>query len=382
MSETSLYIGLMSGTSLDGVDAVLARFDPRGRPSILSRCSIDFPVSLRNELLSLNVTGNDELDRGARAANSLAELYAQSVHNVLAQANISAPEISALGAHGQTVRHRPDLGYTIQLNAPARLAELTGITVIADFRSRDVAAGGQGAPLVPMFHAGVFPAPHTRVVLNLGGIANITILRPNQPPQGFDTGPANVLMDMWCAQHTGRTFDQDGAWGASGEPDTRLLKHLIESEPWFSLPAPKSTGRDLFNRHWLDQRLAQFFAENQTPENSSASNLTIPTIQNIQATLRCLTTETVAQCIRSEASDLEELLVCGGGARNAALMTELQKMMPCPVKTTDSEGIGTQDVEALAFAWLAWAYQHGVPASHSAVTGARGPRILGACWPA
>jgi len=382
LSETSLYIGLMSGTSLDGVDAVLACFDPQGRPTILSRSALDFPVSLRTELLSLNASGENELERSALAANALAELYALAVQNVLAQAGVSASEVCALGAHGQTVRHRPELGYTIQLNAPARLAELTRISVIADFRSRDIAAGGQGAPLVPMFHAGVFPAPYTRVILNLGGIANITILRPRQPPQGFDTGPANVLMDMWCARHTGHTFDQEGAWGALGEPDAQLLAHLLESEPWFALPAPKSTGRDLFNRAWLDKRLSDFFITNQSPESSSPETLTTREKQNVQATLRRLTTETVARCIRSQASDVQELLVCGGGARNAALMNELQHIMHCPVRTTDNEGIGTQDVEALAFAWLAWAHQHGVPASHPAVTGARGPRILGAYWPA
>ena len=372
----------MSGTSLDGVDAVLARFDQQGRPLILSHAAVDFPPSLRTEFLSLNAAGNDELERAARAANELVDLYAQAVQEVLAQTKIASSEVAALGAHGQTVRHRPERGYTIQLNAPARLAELTGISVIADFRSRDVAAGGQGAPLVPIFHAGVFSAPHTRVVLNLGGIANITILRPQHPPQGFDTGPANVLMDMWCAQHTGHAFDRDGAWGASGEPDLKLLAYLIDSEPWFSLAAPKSTGRDLFNRSWLDKRLAQFFSENQTSENSGSKNFDARTALNIQATLRNLTAHTVAQCILNEASDTKELLVCGGGARNLALMAELQKLMPCPVRTTDSEGIGTQDVEALAFAWLAWAYQHGVPAGHPSVTGARGPRILGACWPA
>lgn len=377
MAAPTLFIGLMSGTSLDGIDAVLARFDSQGRPTLLSRSSIDFPAALQAELLALNASGVDELGRAAIAANTLAALYAQAVAQALALADISPKKVAAIGAHGQTVRHRPDLGYTIQLNAPALLAELTGISVIADFRSRDVAAGGQGAPLVPIFHAGVFSAPHTRVILNLGGIANITVLRPRQHPFGFDTGPANVLMDMWCAQHTGRSFDQDGAWGNAGEPDRDLLSVLLGSEPWFAQPAPKSTGRDLFNRNWLEKRLTQFGIDSH-----KSDALTDSEKQNIQATLRLLTAETVAQCIRTYASEVQEVLVCGGGARNKALMHDLQKIMPCPVQTTECEGIATQDVEALAFAWLAWAHQHGVAAGNPAVTGAVGQRILGACWPA
>ena len=377
MAATSLYIGLMSGTSLDGVDAVLASFDLHGRPTLLSRSSIDFPPALQAELLALNASGLDELGRAALAANTLVKLYAKAVEHTLALAGVTPKQVSALGAHGQTVRHRPDLGYTIQLNAPALLAELTGISVIADFRSRDVAAGGQGAPLVPIFHAGVFSAPHTRVIVNLGGIANITVLRPQQSPFGFDTGPANVLMDMWCTQHTGRNFDQDGAWGAAGEPDRDLLSTLLDSESWFAQPAPKSTGRDLFNRAWLENRLTQFGIDTHQPDT-----LTDATKQNIQATLRLLTAETVAQCLRTYASDVQEVLVCGGGARNTALMLDLQKLIPCPVRTTQTVGIDTQDVEALAFAWLAWAHQQGVAAGNPAVTGAAGQRILGACWPA
>ena len=367
----------MSGTSLDGIDAVLARFDHAGHPTLLARSATPFPSALQAELLALNETGSDELERAALAANSLARLYAQVVQEVLLKAGVTPKQVSALGAHGQTVRHQPDRGFTIQLNAPALLAELTGISVIADFRSRDVAAGGQGAPLVPIFHAGIFPAPHTRVILNLGGIANITILRPNQPPIGFDTGPANVLMDMWCAQHTGCRFDQDGVWGAAGEPDGDFLSALIDSEPWFAQSAPKSTGRDLFNRAWLENRLTQFGIDTHQPDT-----LTDATKQNIQATLRLLTAETVAQCLRTYASDVQEVLVCGGGARNTALMLDLQKLIPCPVRTTQTVGIDTQDVEALAFAWLAWAHQHGVAAGNPAVTGAAGQRILGACWPA
>lgn len=352
---------------MDGVDAVLADFDQDGRPTQLARTTVALPSPLQNELLALNQSGHDELARAALASQSLATLYAQAVSELLGQANIVSKDVIAIGAHGQTVRHRPELGYTIQLNAPAQLAELTGIAVIADFRSRDVAAGGQGAPLVPLFHAGVFSAPHTRVILNLGGIANITILRPHQAPIGFDTGPANVLMDMWCHQHTGQAFDQNGDWGAAGKPNAALLDVLIHSEPWFDLAPPKSTGRDLFNRAWLEQRLIQCDALEP---------------QDVQATLRQLTVASVAQCVRTSAKDITDMLVCGGGARNAALMVQLEQALGCPVVPTDVAGIDTQDVEALAFAWLAWAHHHGVCASDPSVTGARGARRLGALWPA
>lgn len=372
----SFYIGLMSGTSLDGVDAVLASFDPQGKPTVQARACELFPEALRAEFLALNHTdGLNELARSALAANTLADLYARAVDAVLKKSRLPAARIQAIGAHGQTVRHQPAQGFTIQLNAPARLAERTGISVIADFRSRDVAAGGQGAPLVPMFHAGVFSCAQPRVVLNLGGIANITILRPDTDPIGFDTGPANVLMDLWCQLHTGASYDADGAWGATGRSHPGLCQHMIESEPWFNLPAPKSTGRDLFHQMWLEQRLQYIAVQPSTDEQ-----LLRPV--DIQATLRTLTTQSVALAIRRYAPDAADVLVCGGGARNAALMQELESALGCPVQATDAAGIDTQDVEALAFAWLAWAHQRGIAASNPSVTGAKGARILGATWPA
>jgi len=364
----------MSGTSLDGVDAVLANFDALGKPTVIARAASAFDPALRKTLFSLNTSGPDELARAALAANSLVALYAKLVTQTLEQAKLSSSQISAIGAHGQTVRHQPSLGYTIQLNAPALLAERTGIAVVADFRSRDVAAGGQGAPLVPVFHAGIFSTHYTRVILNLGGIANITILRPGADLLGFDTGPANALMDSWCQLHTQQSFDIDGAWGAQGLVNQALLDRLNNAEPWLKLPPPKSTGRDLFNLKWLEPRLQYCLGRLETGQRL--------TPQDVQATLCAFTAATAAQAINTYAPDAQEVLLCGGGANNSALRKDLQAALPCAVTTTDSAGVGIQDVEALAFAWLAWAHQHGVAAGNPKVTGARCARILGATWPA
>jgi anhydro-N-acetylmuramic acid kinase len=367
--DAQLYIGLMSGTSVDGVDGVLVRLGDGQAPAVLASANLPMPADLRRELLALNQSGDDELARGALAANGLARLYAQAIAALLQQAGIPASDVAAIGAHGQTVRHRPELGYTVQLNAPALLAELTGIDVVADFRSRDVAAGGQGAPLVPPFHAAIFGAPQGRAVLNLGGIANVTLLEPGKPPRGFDTGPANVLLDGWCQRHLGLPYDADGRWAATGQVLAPLLEQLISSEPWFALPPPKSTGRDLFNLQWLDDRLAAFDGPKPAP-------------QDVQATLQRLTARTVANAIDASAAATQEVLVCGGGARNPGLMRELAYCLQRPVHPTDALGVPAQEVEALAFAWLAQAFVQRRPAGVPAVTGARGPRILGALYPA
>lgn len=366
---SQLYIGLMSGTSVDGVDGVLVRLHDGQAPAVLASASLPMPADLRREFLALNQSGDDELARAALAANGLARLYAQAVATLLRQAGVPAGHVAAIGAHGQTVRHRPDLGYTVQLNAPALLAELAGIDVVADFRNRDVAAGGQGAPLVPPFHAAIFGAPQGRAVLNLGGIANVTLLEPGQAPRGFDTGPANVLLDGWCQRHLGQPYDADGRWAATGQILAPLLEQLIASEPWFALPPPKSTGRDLFNMQWLDERLAAFGGPEPAP-------------QDVQATLQRLTARTVADAVDASAAGTQEVFVCGGGARNPGLMRELAYCLQRPVRATDALGVPAQEVEALAFAWLAQAFVQRRPAGLPAVTGARGPRILGALYPA
>lgn len=368
MSST-LFVGLMSGTSTDGVDAVLADFAHPQRPAILAAASLPMPDALRAEFLSLNIAGHDELARAALAANALAELYSSATQDVLAQAAVTPDRICAIGAHGQTVRHDPAAGYTVQINAPALLAERTGIDVIADFRSRDVAAGGQGAPLVPAFHHAMFAGPKPRAVLNLGGIANVTLLGNPDQVRGFDTGPANVLLDMWIHASTGQAFDAGGAWAGSGQANSPLLQFLLDSEPWFELPPPKSTGRDLFNWEWLTQRLA------------AHGDTTLPAC-DIQATLQQLTAVTIARAIARHAPETRDVLVCGGGAFNDGLMRDLREALPCPLRSTTELGVPVQQVEALAFAWLARAHVAGYRAGLPSVTGARHATILGCRYPA
>lgn len=377
-------IGLMSGTSLDAIDGVLAKFSSSGtHPQTLAQASVALPAALREQLLALNTPGDDELHRAAQAAIALADLSAQVVEALLQAApQISRHDITAIGSHGQTVRHQPQAGYTLQLNAPARLAEKTGIAVVADFRSRDVAAGGQGAPLVPAFHQAVFGGDVLRVVLNLGGIANISVLPPGVATPGvatpgtvtgFDTGPANVLLDLWCARHTSQPYDAGGRFAASGRVQHPLLDFLLASEPWLQLPPPKSTGRDLFHADWLDSRLQDFTA---------GSNATLSPA-DVQATLVAFTARTVADAVHRHAGERGELYVCGGGAANPVLMQALASCLPgFAAQPTDVLGVPAQQVEALAFAWLAHAHVQGLPGNLPAVTGARGPRILGAYYPA
>jgi anhydro-N-acetylmuramic acid kinase len=372
-----LYIGLMSGTSLDGVDGVLVDFSGE-TIQVLARTALPFEAAFRAELLALNSPSHNELHRAALVGNQIAAAYAQVVQSLLAQTGRTAAEIRAIGAHGQTVRHQPQrtsnaasgAGYTLQLNNSALLAELTGITVVADFRSRDVAAGGQGAPLVPAFHRHVFGQRHATVsVLNLGGIANITVLpaEPSEPVLGFDCGPGNALMDAWCLQQTGQPFDRGGAWAASGQCLPELLA-LLREEPYFRQPPPKSTGRDLFSVGWLQAKLQGF---------ANARG------QDIQATLTELTASACVDCITSYAKDSKLLLVCGGGAFNHHLMERLQAGLPMlRVSPSDQHGLPPLDVEAAAFAWLARQAILRLPGNLASATGAAGPRILGAIYPA
>ena len=369
MSE--LYIGLMSGTSLDGIDGVLADFSGP-RMVVTHHASAPFAPALRAELLALNTPGGDELHRAALAGNALARAYAQVVQALLGHSGQPAAAIRAIGAHGQTVRHRPqefdDTGYTLQLGNPALLAEHAGIAVVADFRSRDVAAGGQGAPLVPAFHQGVFGrADETMLVLNIGGISNLSVLGADGSVLGFDCGPGNALMDHWCQQHTGRPFDAGGAWAASGQVLPALLASLRQ-EPFLHKPPPKSTGRDLFNPGWLAQHLRH--APEARPED-------------VQATLTEFTASACAASAGSYQKNSKTLAVCGGGALNTHLMARLQAACPAlRVVATDALGLPALQVEAAAFAWLARQALRGLPGNLPSVTGAAGPRVLGAVYPA
>ncbi len=366
---SSLYIGVMSGTSLDGVDAVAVDFSNRIRS--LGHVGMPMPQALKQVFLQLNQAGHDELHLAALAANDLVAVYAAAVHALLDRLELPVSAIAAIGAHGQTVRHQPrwqaGVGYTWQLNNPALLAERTGIPVVADFRSRDIAAGGQGAPLVPAFHQHVFSqAGQTIAVLNIGGMANLSILQDDLV-LGFDCGPGNVLLDAWCQSHTGQAFDQSGQWAAGGQAAPALLTQML-GEPFFSMPPPKSTGRDLFHMAWLDKHVRV------VPGLSAV---------DVQATLAALTAQTCADQVRRQAPHARQLLVCGGGAFNLHLMHLLALALPEMVVTsTDSQGLPPMQVEAAAFAWLARQTLLHLPGNLPMVTGAQGPRVLGAVYPA
>jgi len=369
MAQAELYVGLMSGTSMDGVDAVLVDFGAH-QPRLLAHVHHQFAPELRHELLLLNGSGMDELHRASVAAQHLARAYAWAVDDLLLHAEIDAGQVRALGAHGQTVRHRPEAGYTVQLNAPATLAELARIDVVADFRSRDIAAGGQGAPLVPALHASVFGWHRPRAVINIGGISNLTGLPGAEAGAviGFDCGPGNVLIDAWAFQHLGEPIDRDGRWAAGGRVDAPLLAALL-AEPYLKLPPPKSTGRELFNPEWLRSKLATLH-ERIDPHD-------------VITTLTRFTATSIGAALKAHFAQADDVVVCGGGARNATLMKMLEEeVAPRRVRPSDELGIASEHVEAIAFAWLARAFCERRPGNLPSVTGAEGERILGALYPA
>lgn len=362
---TELYAGLMSGTSLDGIDAVLADLGGQ-QPQLLGRHYLPFDAALKEELLALHYPGHDELHRTQLAGNRLAALYAMAVKRLLELSGISPAQVRAIGCHGQTIRHRPEHGYTLQIGNMALLAELSGIAVVGDFRSRDIAAGGQGAPLVPAFHDRLLRhASIHRAIVNIGGIANLTDLPPQAATSGFDCGPGNLLMDAWCLSHTGKAYDEGGAWAASGNVLPELLEHML-AEPFFALAPPKSSGRDLFNMGWLQERLRG---------NEAA--------QDVQATLLELTCRSIAQAVELHCGGAKEIYLCGGGAHNQALRHRLAALLSGrTIGITDDLGVSGDYLEALAFAWLAQQALHNNPGNLPAVTGARHPCVLGAIYPA
>jgi len=370
--NSQLFIGIMSGTSMDGIDGVLCSINSNGQSEVLVHTSAAFSPELKNVLHELQAPTHNELHKEALAANQLAHEYAAIVHRILELGSLTPNHIVAIGAHGQTIRHQPILlngvGYSLQCLSGALLAELTGIDVINDFRSRDIAAQGHGAPLVPAFHHSQFGnSTDAKAILNLGGIANLTLLNPDQPILGFDTGPGNLLLDAWIYKNKQLNYDHQGNWGRSGQVDSELLQILM-SESYFSLPIPKSTGRDLFNLNWLLNTIRLCGSK--------------PSAEDIQATLVALTARTVVSSLFTYLPDCQELIVCGGGTKNLFLLESIGNMCKEHIAsftllTTEELGLDSQTIEGMAFAWLAWCFTNSTPSNIPAVTGAKGPRILG-----
>ena len=364
---SSLYIGLMSGTSLDGMDVALVEFADGTK--LLHSGHYQLPEQLRAELLCLSQSNSAiSLEQFGQLETALGQTFANAVNEFCQQNAVNLANIRAIGSHGQTVRHNPqgDFPYTLQMGDANIIAERTGITTVADFRRRDVAAGGQGAPLVPAFHQALFAKPNsTRAIVNIGGIANITLLAENGSVNGFDTGPGNGLMDAWCQKHWRIAYDDNGQKAALGQIDQPLLEQLL-SEPWLQLPAPKSTGRDMFNLEWLAVHL----------QNLSLSP------ETVLRTLNTFTAKTIADALLASSQNIEDAFVCGGGVHNALLMQNLQSLLPCPVQSTEVLGADPDYVEAMAFAWLAKQCIDGKPGNVVDVTGAKGSRILGAIYQA
>lgn len=378
-----ITIGIMSGTSLDGVDAVALRFTRAASVQeetfeTLGRASLEIPQRLRDELRALATGTTHEIERMGDASVALADLYTSVTEKLLSSCRLDRHDVAALGIHGQTIRHRPERGFTVQLNHPARVAEKIGIPVIADFRSRDVAAGGEGAPLVPAFHAHVFATAEPRAVLNIGGIANLTLL-PGKAEKGlvlgFDTGPGNMLLDHWMHVKFGVNLDRNGTVAASGHVLPKLLAAFLD-EPYFAASFPKSTGRERFSPEWLDKKLALTGTVNAAPND-------------VAATLVELTAHSIASALQASHPQCKRLFVCGGGTLNPYLMTRLRSALwglpefsTLPVEDSSVAGIDPMAVEGAAFAWLARSFLAGEPGNLPTVTRATGPRILGALYPA
>lgn len=364
---SSLFLGLISGTSADGIDAALVRFDPG--IEVIAANTFQYPAQLRDRLLAL--TGPNAaipLDHLGALDVEVGKCFAAAALDLLEQSGTQAGAVQAIGSHGQTIRHRPDgeHPFSMQIGDAAVIAERTGICTVADFRRADLAAGGQGAPLAPAFHAAALANALPCAVLNLGGIANLSLLSENAAILGFDTGPANCLLDAWNARHRGTRYDQNGTWAISGSVDSALLEVLLD-DPYFKAPAPKSTGREIFNLDWLDKRLG-----NQARQPA-----------DVQATLMALTTRTIADALSTSAFMPTCVLVCGGGVHNDGLMSALAAAIsPIPLASTASAGLDPDFVEAALFAWLARERLAGRSGNHPSVTGARGQRLLGAVYAA
>ena len=364
------YIGLMSGTSVDAIDAVLATIDSPQHFDLLATHSHRIPRETRQRIQTLMRPGGDELERAGSLDVELGRLFAEAANSVCAVAGLRAQDIRAIGSHGQTLRHSPqaDHPHTLQIGNASVIAEATGITTVADFRARDLAAGGQGAPLVSAFHQWRFQKAGThRAIVNIGGIANVTYLPadPCQPVIGYDTGPGNTLLDAWMEKHQGQTFDRDGHWASGGKPSSELLVALL-GDPYFARPAPKSTGRDYFHLDWLERHL-------------HAPGLHL-TPQDVQASLVELSARSLALALL-RLSGLDEIYLCGGGVHNTALTSALKAHVgKLPLLTTENLGLAPDWVEASAFAWLAHRTLEALPGNLPSVTGATRAVILGGIY--
>lgn len=371
-AQDGLYLGLISGTSADGIDAALVRFADAGAhatPSLVFGYTYPWEAGLRARLVELGQhAATLTLDEVGELDVRVGRAFAQAARQAMGAAGVDVAEVDAIGSHGQTLRHRPhgEIPFTLQLGDPATIAERCGVRVVAEFRRRDVAAGGHGAPLVPAFHAATLHShSEDRAVLNLGGIANITILPARGAVRGCDTGPANGLMDAWCLRHTGQEFDAGGAFAGHGVVDHALLARLLE-DPWFSQAPPKSTGRDQFHLSWVESKLGG----DETPPD-------------VQATLLALSVRTISDALQGEQPSTKRVIACGGGVHNPVLMAALASALPrIEVESSAPHGLDPDFVEAMAFAWLARETLAGRPGNLPAVTGAAGPRVLGAVYPA
>ena len=365
-NPAQIYLGVMSGTSLDGADVVALEVT-HNHFEVIGAFSAPFDPDLRSACLHLQSAQADEIHTAQQVANQLADLYSHAINALMTDLELTPAKVQAVGVHGQTIRHRPECGYTVQLNQPARIAEQTGLTVVSDFRARDIAAGGHGAPLVPAFHDALWRvADKNRVVLNIGGFANISVLNVNQPTFGFDTGPGNVLMDAWIDHHHELAYDANGGWAAQGQVNEALLKDML-ADPYFHQAAPKSTGRDYFHMAWLNQQLAAH------PHTAAA---------DVQATLLALTAHSICDAIQTASPQCHDIIVAGGGALNRMLMLQLQIHSHCPVTNSGTLGIDPMHLEGAAFAWLAHRTMNHLSGNLPAVTGARSERILGQITPA
>ncbi|AUX85812.1 anhydro-N-acetylmuramic acid kinase [Acinetobacter sp. ACNIH2] len=370
---TAIYIGVMTGTSMDGVDIVAASFDPLQLHATLT---LAFDPDLRNELMALTLPDDNEIDRMGKADVALAKMIGEGINTLIEQHQLDRSQIKAIGSHGQTIRHRPEHGFTLQIGDPNIITEMTQIPVVSDFRRRDMAAGGQGAPLVPAFHQALFQHESIhRVILNLGGIANVSLLPAGAPEQvsGFDTGPANILMDAWCHRYTGQPYDENGNWAAYGQPIRSLLERL-QAHDFFAKEPPKSTGREDFNLDWLDDQIMDW------RNDELAYDELEDTPENVQATLLKLTTRAIKKAIYRSGMDTGEVYVCGGGAYNSQLLEQLRwrlRKHQWTVQSTADLGLSPTWVEATAFAWLAMRFVEHLSGNLPAVTGAKGYRILG-----